>query len=156
MIRALAVLAAVAVCASPVLATDEPTPAPAPRVAEVVPRAKFIKAVRARDREAARADRLERVLRHDDSVQEAINLAAFAYGVDPGRMTRIAFCESRFSPVAVNGTSGASGLFQFLPSTWNSNRYGAAGFSVWSPLASALGAAYHMSRYGDRAWECRP
>ncbi|NIR38564.1 MAG: transglycosylase SLT domain-containing protein, partial [Actinobacteria bacterium] len=27
-------------------------------------------------------------------------------------------CESRGNPLAVNSTSSASGLFQFLPSTW--------------------------------------
>ncbi len=135
---------------------DDPTPAPVPKAAETVPRGKFVKAVKGWQRERARADRLEATLRHDPSVKEAISLAAFTYGVDAGAMSRIAFCESRFDPNARNPTSTASGLFQFLTSTWAGNRYGAAGFSVWSPAASALGAAYHMSKYGDRAWACRP
>ncbi len=135
---------------------DDPTPAPVPKAAETVPRAKFVRSVMIARRQKARADRMERVLRHEPSVQEAISLAAFTYGVDAGAMSRIAFCESRFDPSARNPSSTASGLFQFLTSTWAGNRYGAAGFSVWSPLASALGAAYHISRYGDRAWECRP
>lgn len=52
-------------------------------------------------------------------------------------------------------SSGASGLLQFMPSTWRGNHYGAAGFSVFSPYANALGAAQHISRYGTGAWECR-
>lgn len=109
-----------------------------------------------KERKAHKADRrrLVRIIRHRTDVPEAIRLAAFTYGVDRWKMRRIAFCESRLDPGARNGSSGASGLMQFLPSTWASNRYGAAGFSVWSPLAAALGSAYHASRYGWGAWEC--
>lgn len=152
--RALCLVAvALAGCASPAAADG---PGYAKVVSPPVSHEKFVKSVRIARREKARADRLARVLRHRPDVQEAIDLAAFTYGVDPGRMSRIAFCESRYDPSAQNRTSSAAGLFQFLGSTWASNRYGSAGFSVWSPMASALGAAYHMSRYGDRAWECRP
>lgn len=97
--------------------------------------------------------RLVRVIRTRTQVPEAIRLAAFTYGVDPNRMRRIAFCESRLDPGAYN-PSGASGLMQFMPGTWASNKYGKAAFSVWNPLASALGAAYHASRYGWSAWSC--
>lgn len=108
------------------------------------------------ERKAHKVDRrrLVRALRARPQVDDAIRLAAFTYGVDADRMRRVAFCESRLDPGARNGSSGASGLMQFLPSTWQSNRYGAAGFSVWNPLASALGAAYHASRYGWSAWVC--
>lgn len=86
------------------------------------------------------------------TVQEAISLASVTFGVPRSTLSRIAFCESRFSPTAHN-PSGASGLFQFMPGTWAGNRYGQ--FSVWSAYANALGAAYHMSRYGTGAWVCR-
>lgn len=159
-LRTLAIAGAVALV-SGVAAQVAAEPAVDPQITApptnyTIVRAKLVKSVRARDEWKARALRAERVLRHEPSVQEAIDLAAFTFGVDPGRMSRIAFCESRYDPRAKNRTSTASGLFQFLDTTWASNRYGRAGFSVWSPLASSFAAAYHMSKYGDRAWECRP
>lgn len=89
------------------------------------------------------------------SAREAIALASFVYDVPEGTLRRLAWCESRMNPRALNRSSGASGLLQFLPSTWRGNRFGRAGFSVWSPYANAMGAAYHISRYGTGAWECR-
>ena len=151
-----AVLLAAGVLAVTGAQADSTSAVVAKEAPRVVPAAKLVKAVGQRERWRARAVRAERVLRHEPSVQEAISLAAFTFGVDAGRMSRIAFCESRFDPSAKNRTSSAAGLFQFIDSTWAGNRYGSAGFSVYSPLAASLGAAYHMSRYGDRAWECRP
>lgn len=98
--------------------------------------------------------RLRRALEHDGSVTEAIRLASFIYRVPESTLRRLAFCESRMNPGAVNSSSGASGLLQFLPSTWAGNYYGRAGFSVLSPYANALGAAQHISKYGTGAWEC--
>lgn len=109
-----------------------------------------------KERAHYRADRrrLVRIIRHRTDVPEAIRLAAFTYGVDRWRMVKIAFCESRLDPGAVNGSSHASGLMQFLPSTWSRNPYGQAGFSAFDPYAAALGAARHASHYGWGAWEC--
>lgn len=92
---------------------------------------------------------------HRPSAGEAIALASFVYGVPEATLRRLAWCESRMNPRALNRSSGAAGLLQFLPSTWRGNRFGRAGFSVWSPYANAMGAAYHISRYGTGAWECR-
>jgi len=39
------------------------------------------------------------------------------YGLDPF-FACVAWRESRDDPKAVNSSSGAGGLFQFLPSTW--------------------------------------
>jgi soluble lytic murein transglycosylase-like protein len=36
---------------------------------------------------------------------------------------RVAACESGYRPTAVNSSSGAMGLFQFLPSTWARSPY---------------------------------
>src|SRR6266567_9142019 len=57
---------------------------------------------------------------------------------------RVAKCESNYNPYAVNRSSGASGLFQFLPSTW-------AGMpqhtqSVFDPTANAQAAALLYQR----------
>jgi hypothetical protein len=42
---------------------------------------------------------------------------------------RVAHCESHYDPGAVNGDSGATGLFQFMPSTWNGYF---AGWNIWT------------------------
>ena len=73
-------------------------------------------------------------------------------------------CESRGDPNAYNPYSGASGLFQFLPSTWAtvSPRAGYEGASVFEPEANIATAAwltvYYESRGSDpwSAWVCRP
>ena len=89
-------------------------------------------------------------------IEGIIRDAAAAQGADAEQLLRVAYCESRFNPGAYNA-SGASGLFQFLPSTWaaNSVRAGFAGASVWDPVASANVAAY-MFRLGQSGqWVCR-
>lgn len=85
----------------------------------------------------------------------AIHLAALTYGVNEGDMLRVASCESGFNTYSVNSSSTASGLFQFLNSTWRTNLY--SGFSVFDPVANALGAAWLVRQDGGwREWQCRP
>ena len=89
-------------------------------------------------------------------IEAIIRDAAAAQGADAEQLLRVAYCESRYNPGAYNA-SGASGLFQFLPSTWaaNSARAGFGGASVWDPVASANVAAY-MFRLGQSGqWVCR-
>jgi uncharacterized protein YabE (DUF348 family) len=89
-------------------------------------------------------------------IEQIIRDAAAAQGADAEQLLRVAYCESRYNPGAYNA-SGASGLFQFLPSTWaaNSVRAGFAGASVWDPVASANVAAY-MFRLGQAGqWVCK-
>lgn len=96
--------------------------------------------------------RLHRVLRQTSSVAEAINLAAAVYDVSSATLWRKARCESGLEVYARN-PSGASGLFQFLPSTWRSTPFG--GFSIWSPYANALAAGW-MHRVGRGGeWVCK-
>lgn len=133
----------------------QPAPAPAPRVVEMVPRAKLIKAVRARDEARADARRIRQVLAHDPTVEEALTIAAVAYGVPLSEMRSAARCESTFNPAARNGRY--RGLFQFGP-IFEASPFGHAGLSVWSPFASAMAAAY-IVRHGGRGWspwECSP
>jgi septal ring factor EnvC (AmiA/AmiB activator) len=76
---------------------------------------------------------------------------------------RIMNCESNGDPNAYNPYSGASGLFQFLPSTWNSTapNAGYAGASVFDPVANVASAAWLGARYEQlglyfwQAWSCR-
>ena len=76
---------------------------------------------------------------------------------------RIIDCESNGDPDAVNPYSNASGLFQFLPSTWASTapKAGWGGYSVFNPEANVASAAWLANRYEElgnyywRAWSCR-
>jgi|SRR5215472_1696379 len=66
---------------------------------------------------------------------------------------RVAKCESNYNPYAVNSSSGASGLFQFLPSTWAFTPQHAQ--SVFDPTANATAAAWLYNRDGPSQWQCR-
>lgn len=85
------------------------------------------------------------------NVVEAINLAAAVYGRG-STLWRKARCESKYDPTAKN-PSGASGLFQFIGSTWRSTPFGR--FSVWSPYANALAAGWMHEHGRGGEWECR-
>lgn len=120
---------------------------------------------------AREARQLERKLRAEwrPTVDYALRLAAAAFG-DPravdravtlGELRAVARCESTFDPFNVNASSGASGLFQFLRSTWTgawgAQRFHALGFSVLDPVANALAAAQTVARDGDWGqWVCKP
>ena len=65
----------------------------------------------------------------------------------------VAYCESRYHPNSVNSSSGASGLFQFLPSTWAFTPY--ASHSPFDPQYNALAAAWLYARDGPSQWVCQ-
>ena len=73
-------------------------------------------------------------------------------------------CESRGNPLALNPVSGAAGLFQFIPNTWEwaSENAGFAGVSPFEPEANIAAAAWLVERSieaGEGAWShwnCRP
>ena len=89
-------------------------------------------------------------------IASIIRDAATKYGVDPEQLLRVAYCESRYDPLAYNGVLGASGLFQIIPGTWraNSARAGYGGASVWDPVANANVAAWMFSQNQARQWAC--
>ena len=66
---------------------------------------------------------------------------------------RVAKCESGYNPNAVNRSSGASGLFQFLPSTWAALPW--HNQSVFDPVANAQAAAYYYQHSGSSPWVCQ-
>ncbi len=92
-----------------------------------------------------------RTLMSSSTVGEAINLAAATYGFGD-TLWRKARCESKLDPRAQN-PSDASGLFQFLPSTWATTPF--AGFSIWSPYANALAAGWMHAQGRGSEWVCR-
>jgi hypothetical protein len=90
-------------------------------------------------------------------IASIIRDAAAKHGVEPEQLLRIAYCESRYDPLAYNGILGASGLFQIIPGTWraNSTPAGYSGASVWDPVANANVAAWMISRGGAGQWACK-
>ena len=96
---------------------------------------------------------LVRTLRHSPSVAESVKLAAITY---PAFSEARAWCiirhESGGNPYAKNRSSTASGLYQFLTSTFASTPYGRAGMSIWSPYAQSLAAGYMHSVGRGREW----
>lgn len=91
------------------------------------------------------------------AIQQIIVDAAARWGADPTQLLRVARCESGYNPNAYNARSGASGLFQFLASTWaaNSVRAGYGGVSVFDAVANANTAAYMFARGQARQWSCK-
>lgn len=90
-------------------------------------------------------------------IEAIIRAAAAQWGADPVQLLRVAYCESHYNPSAYNPSSGASGLFQFLATTWaaNSVRAGYAGASVFDPVANANTAAYMFARGQAGQWACK-
>lgn len=85
----------------------------------------------------------------------ALRLASALYGVPLRELVTVARCESHLNPRAKNRHSTASGLLQFLDSTWR--RAGLPGFSVFDEYANALAAARLVVKDGGwREWSCRP
>ena len=72
---------------------------------------------------------------------------------DVNTAVRIAWCESRFDPEAVNLRTGAVGLFQHLPQYWE-ERAASAGFpgaDATDPRASTAAAAWAV--YDGAGWD---
>jgi hypothetical protein len=76
------------------------------------------------------------------------------FGNSPGLSwaLRVANCESHYNPLAINKSSGASGLFQFMPSTWNANF---PGQNIWDPYAQARAALVFYNAGRQSAWTCK-
>ena len=61
------------------------------------------------------------------------------------RVECVIWNESRGNPNAVNPRSGASGLGQFLPSTWRTTPQGKVGYSVFNAAANREAVAWMLS-----------
>lgn len=90
--------------------------------------------------------------RSGDAIVDLITDAANRYGQSPSAMLAVARCESGLNPNAVNRSSGASGLFQFLPGTWRTTPY--ASSSIFDPWANANAAAWMWSVGRRGEWVC--
>jgi hypothetical protein len=66
---------------------------------------------------------------------------------------RRAACESGGYAFARNPYSDASGLFQFMPSTFATTPFGR--LSIWSPYANAMAAGWMQAHGRGGEWVCR-
>ena len=86
-----------------------------------------------------------------------IEKAAKRYGQPLGDALRVADCESDFRPGLVNstpvGSEHASGLFQFLPSTWATTPY--ARRNIFSAKWNSLAAMWMWSVGRRGEWACK-
>jgi peptidoglycan hydrolase CwlO-like protein len=66
----------------------------------------------------------------------------------------VGYHESRYNPDAVNASSGAAGVFQFMPETWGSMSAAAGyqGDSVFDAGANVTVAAWTVAHYGWSPW----
>jgi soluble lytic murein transglycosylase-like protein len=73
------------------------------------------------------------------------------------RALRVMWCESKGDPGAVNGRSGAAGLFQHLPKYWDDRaaKAGWAGADIFDPTANVAVAAWLWRWGGWGHWSCR-
>jgi soluble lytic murein transglycosylase-like protein len=85
------------------------------------------------------------------AVLSCIHRAALHWQVDYRYMRGIAWRESRYDPRAKNPSSTASGVMQFLTSTWYGSWNPYRGQSIWSAKSNTLAAAYAM-RLGYYSW----
>ncbi len=107
---------------------------------------------------AATVRRLRLTMEHDPGIREAIALATIVYpALSEQRAWRIILHESWMvsDPIhARNRSSGAAGLMQFLPSTFNSTPF--RGLSIWSPYAQLLAAGWMHSVGRGCEWAIDP
>ncbi|MBL8004967.1 MAG: transglycosylase SLT domain-containing protein [Candidatus Kapabacteria bacterium] len=75
------------------------------------------------------------------TVQEIITAVAKENGINPALMLTMARIESNFNPNAVNRSSRATGLFQFLPMHFESGGYGLTPGNVKDPRINSQAAA---------------
>lgn len=80
----------------------------------------------------------------------SIQLAASTYGVPLNRLTCLARRESTNNPNAISPDGRYHGLMQFDYPTWRLTPY--ANQSIYNGEASALAAAYLISRGESRRW----
>jgi uncharacterized protein YraI len=88
----------------------------------------------------------------EEEIIAIIYAAAREFGLDGAEMVRIARCESNLDPYNVTPPYAATGLFQFLPSTWASTPY--AHDNIFDPALNAQAAAWMWTHGRRNEWEC--
>jgi uncharacterized protein YraI len=88
-----------------------------------------------------------------EEIVDFIYAAANYYGVNGDDMLRVAKCESNLNPFNVTAPHFATGLFQFLPSTWATTIY--AERDIFDPEVNAYAAAWMWSVGRRNEWACQ-
>ena len=129
--------------------TPTPTTTPVPTAT-----AKPVQQVAAQDRVAPTRQPVQYTAPAE--IDGMINKYAAEYGADPNMMKKIAKCESNYNPGAISPSGAYHGLYQFVASTWISNR-NAMGLDPDPALRhnaeeAIRTAAFKMGRDGYGAW----
>ena len=88
-----------------------------------------------------------------DQIIQIIYAAADEYNQPRADMLRVAQCESTLNPRAVNASSGASGLFQFMPGTWAITPF--ANEDIFDPVMSAKATGWMWQNGMRNHWVCQ-
>lgn len=144
----------------PVRAVGEaqPTAAPKPPVAELVPAEKLRKAVRARDHYREQARTLSRRIVFSPDAELALQVAGIAYGQSWTHMRACWLSEGyrnaeRFQARITrsnNEGSGATGPAQFMPGTFAGTPYGH--LDIHNVLVQAMATGWMWSRGRRGEW----
>jgi hypothetical protein len=90
-----------------------------------------------------------------EEIKSAIVYIAVKYGLDESQLYQTILCESGFKYDAKNPTSAASGVAQFMPSTWKIwNEERGTDLNYYSPRdqLDMMGWAWHNGY--QKHWEC--
>jgi hypothetical protein len=74
------------------------------------------------------------------------------YGIHYDLPLRIAKCESGYNQFSKNRSSTASGVFQYLRSTWSNTQAGKQGISPFDAEANIKMAVSHIATHGTAPW----
>jgi hypothetical protein len=77
------------------------------------------------------------------------------YGLDPQRMLRVAWCESKYDPGAVGDGGRSVGVYQFQADLWGETPQGRAGMDRRNAAANIEGAMWAWSHGLRRRWSCQ-
>jgi len=88
----------------------------------------------------------------EEEIIAIIYAAADEFGINRAEFLRVARCESNLDPYNVTPPHSATGLFQFLPSTWASTPY--ADDDIFNPALNAQAAAWMWTHGRRNEWEC--
>ncbi|MEK6881186.1 MAG: transglycosylase SLT domain-containing protein [Nanoarchaeota archaeon] len=91
-----------------------------------------------------------------DEIKAIIISTAEEQNINPDLFLKVAICESGLNPNAKNPNSTASGLFQFLKTTWDRTikEMGKLTYDVFNPYHNAEAAAYLINKDGlARHWK---
>ncbi len=90
-------------------------------------------------------------------VEQLIRDYSLQYGIAPETPLCIAYKESGYNQFSKNKSSSASGVFQYLSSTWQGTDEGKAGLSVFDADANVRAAVKYMAIHrSTRPWVVAP